>query len=245
MQLVFDPSLAEGYTSRCQKARRLSEGWIAAHMFCPCCGNPRLSHLADNKPVADFRCPVCRSVFELKSKNGPIGRKVPGGAYATMLARIAENTAPDFFFLSYSRNPSAVRDFFIIPKQFVTPGIIEKRRPLAGTARRAGWVGCNIMLSAIPEQGRIFVVRDGVPQDRNAVIGMLGRARGLENGGLSTRGWTLDVLRCVNAVISAEFSLARMYAFEGELKARHPDNRNIRAKIRQQLQLLRGAGDIS
>ena len=33
-----------------------------------------------------------------------------------------------------------------IPKHFFVPDIIEKRRPLAENARRAGWVGCNIII---------------------------------------------------------------------------------------------------
>jgi len=39
-----------------------------------------------------------------------------------------------------------------------------------------------------------------------------------------------------------EFSLDEVYAFEPILKAKHPANNNIKAKIRQQLQMLRDKG---
>jgi len=58
-----------------------------------------------------------------------------------------------------------------------------------------------------------------------------------------TRGWLADVLRCVERCFT-NFTLANIYAFESELAAKHPDNHNARAKIRQQLQLLRDLGFI-
>ncbi len=32
-----------------------------------------------------------------------------------------------------------------------------ERKPLSPTARRAGWVGCNIVLQQLPEDGRLDV----------------------------------------------------------------------------------------
>jgi type II restriction enzyme len=32
-----------------------------------------------------------------------------------------------------------VNNFFVIPKYFFIPEIIEKRKPLSETAKRAGW----------------------------------------------------------------------------------------------------------
>ncbi|MGD1277601.1 MAG: Dam-replacing domain protein [Tepidisphaeraceae bacterium] len=56
------------------------------------------------------------------------------------------------------------------------------------------------------------------------------------------RGWTLDVLRLIRGIGSAEFDLNQVYSFEGELSSLHPNNLNIRPKIRQQLQVLRDLG---
>ncbi|MEG1603603.1 MAG: hypothetical protein RR340_08305, partial [Cloacibacillus sp.] len=45
-----------------------------------------------------------------------------------------------------------------------------------------------------------------------------------------------------NKTAGAEFTLAQIYDFEEKLSAIHPENNNIRAKIRQQLQILRDRG---
>jgi len=42
-----------------------------------------------------------------------------------------------------------VSNFLVVPKYFFVPGVIEKRKPLSATARRAGWIGCNIVLKSI------------------------------------------------------------------------------------------------
>ena len=51
-----------------------------------------------------------------------------------------------------------------------------------------------------------------------------------------------DVLGCVRAIGKVEFTLDDIYAFERRLAALHKNNRNVRAKIRQQLQVLRDRG---
>lgn len=58
----------------------------------------------------------------------------------------------------------------------------------------------------------------------------------------SLRGWTLDVLRAARQLGKPEFTLQEMYTFEPQLKALHPNNQNVRPKIRQQLQALRDVG---
>ena len=55
------------------------------------------------------------------------------------------------------------------------------------------------------------------------------------------RGWLADVLSCVERLFST-FTIDDMYGFEEELATRHPENHNIRPKIRQQLQVLRDLG---
>ena len=44
------------------------------------------------------------------------------------------------------------------------------------------------------------------------------------------------------AALQNEFTTADVYAFERELEKLHPDNRHVRDKIRQQLQILRDTG---
>ncbi len=56
------------------------------------------------------------------------------------------------------------------------------------------------------------------------------------------RGWTLDILNAVRTLGQQEFATADAYSFAPELERLHPDNRHVRDKIRQQLQVLRDAG---
>jgi type II restriction enzyme len=46
-------------------------------------------------------------------------------------------------------------------------------------------------------------------------------------------------MKCVEAIGKRDFQLEDVYAFEDRLSQLYPDNRNIRPKIRQQLQFLR------
>ncbi|MGA9776677.1 MAG: Dam-replacing domain protein [Limisphaerales bacterium] len=65
------------------------------------------------------------------------------------------------------------------------------------------------------------------------------RIKPLKDISVTQRGWTLDVLNIVRRLGKAEFKNEDVYVFDSELEQLHPDNRNIKAKIRQQLQELR------
>jgi type II restriction enzyme len=49
----------------------------------------------------------------------------------------------------------------------------------------------------------------------------------------------LDIMNCIDALGTKEFSLPELYSFEKDLAERHPNNKHIKDKIRQQLQFLR------
>lgn len=244
MELDFNRSLATDYHSNSQIARVLTESWVSDNMFCPRCGHRHIRHFENNRPVADFFCPACRSEYELKSKDGHLGHKINDGAYETMIERITGNQNPDFFFMGYSKAEMKVRDFIFIPKHFFVPDIIEKRKPLAETARRAGWQGCNILIDKIPEQGRIYIVSGGKEVDMDCVVAKVNKSNRLKTQSISIRGWLMEVLNCVNTLPDEVFTLDQMYSFEDELHDKHPQNSNIKPKIRQQLQFLRDKGFI-
>lgn len=117
MNLCFDQSLGLGYKSNSQKIRVMSESWVNDNIFCPVCGNARISKLENNRPVADFQCPSCGEIFELKSKDGRIGRKISDGAYDTMISRITSMTNPDLLVMHYSS--LQVVDLTVVPKFFL------------------------------------------------------------------------------------------------------------------------------
>lgn len=244
MDLFFDKSLITEYHSGSQIARVLTENWLKKNMFCPRCGNSYINNFENNRPVADFFCPICKNEYELKSKVGPLGHKINDGAYSTMIERITSNNNPDFFFMSYSKQELKVKDFVFIPKHFFVPDIIEKRKPLTSTARRSGWIGCNILIDKIPEQGKINIISNGEILDISSIIEKANKSNQLETKDIHSRGWIMDVLNCVNKISSQSFTLDEMYQFENILRIKHPQNKNIKPKIRQQLQFLRDKGFI-
>ena len=244
MNILFDDSIIENYRSGAQIARVLTENWVNQNMYCPRCGNLHIKHFENNRPVADFYCPVCQNEYELKSKNGALVNKINDGAYSTMIARITSNENPDFFFMSYSKQELKVKDLVFIPKHFFVPDIIEKRKPLAPTARRAGWVGCNILIDKIPEQGRVEIVSNGTIADIKSVVSKANKSNQLETKDINSRGWLMDILNCANRIPAQVFTLEDMYQFENMLQLKHPQNNNIKPKIRQQLQYLRDKGFI-
>lgn len=239
MNLYLNMKLGRKYESLSQKARVLTEKWVESEIFCPNCGNLKISNYENNKPVADFYCKKCKEDFELKSKNGRIGKIVPAGAYSKMIERINSQTKPNFFFMGYLE-PLLVNDFFVVPKHFFISKIIEKRKPLKETARRAGWVGSNILFSKIPKAGQIFYVENGKEIPKKDVLEKWQKTIFLKKiRKINTKGWILDIMNCIDSLNMKEFSLQDMYTFESGLRIIHPENKHIRDKIRQQLQFLR------
>lgn len=243
MKLAFDEQLAVNYKSASQKVRVLTEQWVDNSAFCPSCGYPDIDKYPNNQPVADFYCSNCKEEYELKSQRNSIGVKIVDGAYRTMIDRLQSSNNPNFFLLNYDLKKLSVLNFFVIPKHFFVPEIIEKRKPLSPTARRAGWVGCNILLSHIPETGKIFFVRDGAVESKENVLANWKKTIFLrDEKEISTKGWLIDIMRSIEKIGKQEFTLEDMYAFENELSKLHPENKHVKDKIRQQLQVLRDKG---
>lgn len=243
MDLHFNLKLAEGYSSGSQIARILTENWVKENSYCPNCGNVSLNKFENNKPVADFYCHNCSEEFELKSRNGKLSNNITDGAYATMIHRINSSLNPNFFFLTYSKYWE-VNNFIIIPKHFFTTDVIIKRKPLAATARRAGWIGCNIDISSIAEAGKVYFVKDSKIIDRKVVKNTFNKTLFLRKISTDSKGWILDILKCIDAIKKDDFTLDEIYQFEEKLKLKYPKNNFIKDKIRQQLQVLRDKGII-
>ena len=243
MKLILDKKLVLNYKSNSQIARILTENWVKEEIFCPNCGDG-ISGYANNKPVADFYCARCVEDFELKSKKGKLGKKITAGAYFKIIERLGSEQKPHFFFMGYLPT-LLVNDFFVVPKYFFVPEIIEKRKALAQTARRAGWIGSNILFSKIPLAGKIFYVENGAEVSKKDVLQKWQKTAFLKQiKKPELKGWILDIMNCVESLGKKEFSLQDVYVFEKDLAMLHPENKNIRPKIRQQLQFLRDKGYI-
>ncbi len=134
MQTVLNIKIAESYKSNSQKIRVMSEKWTKDNIFCPSCGDG-IENYENNKPVADFYCKKCFEDFELKSKKGKIGKKIGAGAYSKIIERLKSEGKPNFFFMAYQNETYFVNNFFVVPKYFFVPEIIEKRKALSGNAK--------------------------------------------------------------------------------------------------------------
>jgi type II restriction enzyme len=225
-----------------QRARIWTEHWVRTRLFCPNCGAPNLNQFPGNRPVADFHCPHCSEEFELKSKKSSFGRKLPDGAFGTMCRRLEEANNPSLILLSYDPIHLSVTNLFFVPKHFFVREVIQERTPLAATARRAGWIGCNILIGEIPAAGRIFAVKDRAPLPRPQVLEQWRATRFLREKRGEARGWLIEVMKCVDLVGRREFTLADVYDQAPRLQELYPQNQNVRPKFRQQLQVLRDQG---
>lgn len=242
MNLTLNKNLGINYSNKTQQIRVISEDWVLNQIYCPNCGNIKIEEYVNNKPVADFYCKKCNEDFELKSKNGKISKTIPAGAYSKMIERINSITKPNFFFMCYLESLN-VNDFFVVPKHFFISEIIEKRKPLKNTARRAGWIGSNILFSKIPKAGKIFYIENGKELDKKDVLEKWQKTVFLKQiKKVDAKGWILDIMNCIDFLNKKDFTLQDLYVFEQDLSTIHPENKNIKPKIRQQLQFLRDKG---
>lgn len=170
-----------------------------------------------------------------------MGNRILDGAYGTMIERLKSASNPNFFFLNYNLDSYKVQNFTVIPKHFFIPEIIIKRNK--GIKDRPEYIMCSIDLKLIPQSGKIFYIKNGFEESRENVLENWKKTLFLrEEKETKAKGWLLDVMMCVDKLGKKDFMLNEVYAFENLLSKKHPDNRYIKDKIRQQLQVLRDKG---
>ena len=80
MNLSFDTgAVIEGYRSKTQFTRILTETWVARNMYCPRCGHTHITHFENNRPVAGFFCPACGNEYLSLHKSGCRAKIYTGG----------------------------------------------------------------------------------------------------------------------------------------------------------------------
>jgi hypothetical protein len=119
-----------------------------------------------------------------------------------------------------------VKNPLLVPSFAFPPSAIIKRKPLAPTARRAGWIGCNFALNRIPVEARIAIVftRSSGRESAHLFPGSQSRltsaatvivppeevrekfkrVKPLSEISVKQRGWTLDVLNIVRRITEAK-----------------------------------------
>jgi len=247
MDLAMDPGVADGYSSKAQRSRVITETWAEANLYCLHCEADRIDAHRPGKRVEDFLCPSCDRRIQLKASRSGHANKVANSAYEPKMDAIRANEAPDYAFMGFDPDRWQVTDLFVVPGHFMTPSVVEARAPLSEDAQRSGWVGSNILLDHIPAAGRIDVVESGEPVAKAVARRRFQETAFLADRDATARDWTTAVMDCLEElpVRSGErFELADVYAFEDRLAEMYPDNDHVRAKIRQQLQVLRDEGHL-
>ena len=242
MDLRLPTHFGQGYKSASQLARRITEPWGAENLYCCACTSDRLDAEKANTQVSDFLCPKCVERYQLKSHSKKLGGTILGSNYQKMLAAILGNKSPNFFLLHYQLPDWLVRNLLVIPRFAISPSVIIQRKPLSASARRSKWTGYILNVRLIPNSAKIPLIIEGSEVNRRDVRAQYARIAKIEDLKPEQRGWTLDVLRCVESLPSALFTNDQIYAFEPDLAQLYPDNRHIKDKIRQQLQVLRDRG---
>ena len=241
MLMHCDISLADRYISQSQKSRILSEAWFRSNAYCLACDSDSVRATAANTKATDFICPTCDQNYELKAFRIKPTRTLVDGAYSSRMARIQNGSVPTLMMLE--RNDSwEIQSLTAVHHLFLTQNVVEQRKPLSQTARRAGWIGCNIRLDRIAADAKISIIASGKPSDPDIVRGAFKRFENLKEVAPSTRGWTTLTLAIVRSLQARSFTLKDLYNKEDEFANVYPTNENIRPKIRQQLQVLRNLG---
>lgn len=242
MNITMPINLAACYKSNAQRARVVTEGWATEELYCPVCPQDHLAPSPPNTRAVDFECGRCAQRYQLKGKSSAFTNKVVDGAHATMMAALMSDTASNLLLLHYNPTAWTVMNLVLVPSFAFPPSAIECRKPLAPTARRAGWIGCFIVLSRIPSAAKIDLVLDGQTVPPSSVRARYQKLLPLKQIATPERGWTLDVLNIVRNLNQLEFTNEDIYAHSEIFKRFHPENRHVTDKIRQQLQVLRDTG---
>ncbi len=238
------------YKSPSQIARVITERWVKDNLYCPVCGRSLLQYRA-GMPVYDFYCEHLderiivltknfvsdAENFQLKSQKNHLSRYVLGAAYSMTVSSLKAGTYPSLILLCYNAN-NIVTDVELIHKLAITISCIKPRKPLSKNARRSGWQGYNIDLHEIPNIGRIEIIKSREIKQKTCVMAEWKNVSKILLGNLSERGWTADVIKCLEK-LPTTFTSKDAYKFEERLRELHPQNKHIRDKIRQQLQILR------
>lgn len=240
------PAVPDRYVSRSQRARVATEAWALENLYCPRCSRDDLTAHRVGQQVVDFGCHDCRLDIQLKAKAGRYGKSFANSAYEPKLAAIRARKLPDYALMSYDLPSWRVTDLTFVPGHFIGEQHVIARRPLSATARRAGWVGSNVRIGDLPPDAFVHVVESAKVRPPSTVREQYSRFEWLKKMTSKSAGWTSEVLNEVRALAPLKgmtFSLTEFYAHaEPRLAARHPENKHVRDKIRQQLQRLREQG---
>ncbi len=147
---LIDLSTADGLVNAAQVARVALETWASYNLYCLECDSDTLDRLSNNTPVADFKCFDCERTYQLKGKNGRFGAALTGAAYRPVIEAIRNHEMPEYILVEFDIRFGTVVFVDAVPGRLITEERVVPRKPLASTARRAGWRGCTIAVGGLP-----------------------------------------------------------------------------------------------
>ena len=209
MELGFREELARGYSSRSQIARVLTQDWVGRQVPCLACSTLPLTPTVQNTKTRDFECPECSEPYELKSTSRRFRHLVADGEYGTFCSTIGADRTPNLLLLEYDPTNLGVKTLLAVHRSLISNQAVVPRRPLAGTARRAGWQGCSINLDLIPTSGRVPVVLEGQALPWSRVTAGWARFEFMVRLRPESRGWLRDVLSLVQQLPQGSFFVRR------------------------------------
>jgi type II restriction enzyme len=243
MQIDLDPDLGRGYKNPSQRVKAITEGWGRENLYCVACDSDAVAAERPGRPVIDFTCEECSEHYQLKSRGYPFSGQVRDAAYRPLADAVVNGTVPNFLFLQYDPDAWRVENLQLVPRFFMSLSALAEQKPLGPSARRSGHILCNILLSQLPFDARIYIVRQVRVENKEIVRAQWTRFAFLKGKEHELRGWTANVLAEVRQLGKSTFSLKEFYeASQDRLSALHPENEHVRDKMRQQLQVLRDHG---
>jgi type II restriction enzyme len=170
---LLDFSIAAPFVSSAQVARLALETWASFNLYCLDCESDALDRLPNNTPVADFKCYVCDRSYQLKAQDGRFGVRIPGVAINPRFDYIRRGEMPEHILVEFDKQLNTVVFVDAIPGRLIPEDRVVPQKPLSQTARRAGWQGCSIVISALGADGRAgrdrenrSALSDGDPSDQ-------------------------------------------------------------------------------
>jgi hypothetical protein len=139
-----------------QKLGDLGEALVTQHCACPRCKRQKtLKRLRANFKCADLVCDFCGYLAQVKAASvkdvSKIPSTIPGAAWSVQKDRMDSGIYfPLFIVLVGSRRHNAV---YYLPADIQTRELFVPRKPLSGSAKRAGWQGFFYDLRTVRDGG--------------------------------------------------------------------------------------------
>ena len=121
------------------------EDWVIKNYICSCGGF--FESLNANAKSIDGICSSCGNKIQIKSSHHKFKPnkqnilKILGAEYKTTLNSIIASDW-DLILVAYCKNENKINQFLKIDSSCINENSVVPRKPLAITARRAGWQGC-------------------------------------------------------------------------------------------------------